>query len=40
MSASVGDIVLPGETLAHAKDLAVDNKKIVLGDGLRFAKFH
>lgn len=39
MSANVGDIVVPGEMLTHAKELTIDNKKIVLGDGLRFVKF-
>lgn len=38
MSANVGYIVLPGETLTHAKEMTIDNKKIVLGDGLRFLK--
>lgn len=32
MSVNVGDIVIPGEALA---EMANDNKKIVLGDGLR-----
>lgn len=38
MSAKVGDIVVPGEEFANAKELTIDNKKIVLGDGVRFAK--
>lgn len=32
MSANVGDVVVPGEMLA---EIATDNKKIVLGNGLR-----
>lgn len=36
MYASIGDVVLPGERLADVKENATDNKKIVLGDGLRF----
>lgn len=36
MSVNVGDIVIPGEALANSKELTADNKKIVLGDGLRF----
>jgi hypothetical protein len=36
MPVNVGDVVLPGETLADASELGVDNKKIVLGNGLRF----
>lgn len=35
MSAVVGSVVIPGETLG---DVATDNKKIVLGNGLRFVK--
>lgn len=35
MSVSVGDVVIPGEILAEAKELASENKKIVLGHGLR-----
>lgn len=35
MSAAVGDVVIPGETFKEAEDAAGDNKKIVLGDGLR-----
>lgn len=35
MSATVGSVVMPGETLA---EVATENKKIVLGNGLRFVK--
>ena len=36
MSAAVGDVVIPGETFKEAEDAAGENKKIVLGDGLRY----
>lgn len=36
MTASVGDLVIPGDTLGEAKEQEADNKKIFLGDGLRF----
>lgn len=36
MSVTVGDVVLPGETFVETKENATDNKKIVLGNGLRF----
>lgn len=36
MSVNVGDVVIPGEAFTNAKELTADNKKIVLGDGLRF----
>lgn len=36
MDASVGVVVIPGERLADATENATDNKKIVLGDGLRY----
>jgi hypothetical protein len=36
MSVSAGDVVIPGETFVEPKDTTTDNKKIVLGNGLRF----
>jgi exosome complex component RRP40 len=34
MNAQVGDIVLPGYTVAEAEALARENKKVILGNGL------
>lgn len=38
MPVNVGDVVIPGETFEEVKDNAADNKKVVLGDGLRFER--
>ena len=35
MSAAVNNVVIPGQTFKEADDAAGENKKIVLGDGLR-----
>lgn len=36
MKAKVGDVVVPGDTVEEAEDIAKQNKKVILGPGLRF----
>lgn len=36
MTSRVDDVVLPGDELPEIQELAKDNKKIILGDGVRF----
>lgn len=36
MSAAVGEVVIPGESLLEAEELAKQNKKVILGNGLRY----
>lgn len=32
----VDDVVLPGDEIPEIQELAKDNRKIILGDGIRF----
>lgn len=36
MKAKVGDVVVPGDTVEEAETIAKQNKKVILGPGLRF----
>lgn len=36
MKAKVGDVVVPGDTVEEAESIAKQNKKVILGPGLRF----
>lgn len=36
MTSYVSQVVLPGDELPEIRELAKDNKKVILGDGIRF----